>query len=83
MSDPRPSLMRSLGQFFGHIAQGAKTRPDAADDGETIEVSRETSTEHRQPPSGSVTLRRTTIEEVTVPRESLTDPARSPEEDAR
>ncbi len=80
MGDTRPSLMRSLGQFFGHIAHSAKSKPtDAA---ETIEVSRETTTERRQTPSGPVTLRRTTIEEVTLPRESLADTTRSPDEDA-
>ena len=48
------SLMRNLGEFFGHIWRGVKHNPDKKTIRKTIEE------EQR----GDVTLRRTTIEEV-------------------
>lgn len=63
MPDPSDkSIMRSLGEFVGHIVKGVKTpvdRPPAR-----REVKREVAEETRQTPGGKVTLRRTTIEEV-------------------
>ena len=50
--------MRSLGEFFGHIAKAMKTDPAK----KTRTVSRTVEEEHR----GDVTLRRTTIEEIEV-----------------
>jgi len=51
--------MRSLGEFFGHIVQGARKPISPAG-----VVSREVEEETRAVPGGSVVLRRTTIEEV-------------------
>lgn len=72
--------MRSLGQFFGHVAKGIRTKPGddaprgagADDRARCVEVDRRVEEEHRD----GVILRRTTIEEVEVPaRRSETDPA--------
>lgn len=58
------SLMRSLGEFVGHIWQGLRS-----DTGKhRREVRRETEEEQRETPMGKVTLRRTTIEEVEFDR---------------
>jgi hypothetical protein len=59
---PKKSLMRSLGEFFGHIAHGVKSNPRTSDarDKKTIR----TTVEEKQ--EGNVILRRTTIEEVEV-----------------
>ncbi len=54
------TIARSLGEFFGHIYKGFTTDPAKP----RREVSRSTQSETRQTPSGKVTLRRTTIEEV-------------------
>ena len=59
----RKSIMRSLGEFFGHIASAAKT---PVSPNERREVRREVQTEQRTTPEGKVTLRRTTIEEIEV-----------------
>lgn len=61
----RPSLMRSLGLFFGHVARGIRTKPgDDAPEGRTRhEVGRRVEVEERD----GVVLRRTTIEEVELP----------------
>lgn len=53
------SIMRSLGEFFGHIVRGAKTDP-SGDSRQTQEVGRQVEEEHRD----GVVLRRTTIEEI-------------------
>ena len=53
------SIMRSLGEFVGHVAKGIRTDPSAP---KTTEVRREVETERR----GDVVLRRTTIEEVEI-----------------
>ena len=52
-SSPKP-LMRSLGEFFGHIVKAVKSSPSR-----TV-VRKETEQEDR----GDVVLRRTTIEEI-------------------
>lgn len=54
------SIMRSLGEFFGHIVRGAKTDPSGSDPRQTQEVGRQVEVEHRE----GVVLRRTTIEEI-------------------
>lgn len=64
MSPPRKSLMRSLGEFVGHIAKGVRTPADAP---RREEVRREVELEQRDTPKGSVTIRRTTIEEIEIP----------------
>ena len=61
MSGKEPkSIMRSLGEFVGHVAKGIRTDPSAP---KTTEVRREVETERH----GDVVLRRTTIEEVEMP----------------
>ena len=62
MSDQQKKpLMRCLGEFFGNIAQGIRTNPEA--DVERKEVNR--TVEQRTTDEG-VILRRTTIDEVEV-----------------
>lgn len=56
------SIARSLGEFVGHIYKGFTTDPAK----HTHQVSRKTESETRDTPSGKVTLRRTTIEEVDI-----------------
>ena len=60
--------MRCLGEFFGNIAKGVKTKP--GEDPERVEVNRtveETTNEQ------GVTLRRTTIDEVEVHPSTIQD----------
>lgn len=64
MPEPKKSIMRSLGEFFGHIAQGVRT--DVEKDRRVTR--REVQEERRDTPSGRVTIRRTTIEEVEIDR---------------
>jgi hypothetical protein len=52
-------LMRSLGEFFGHIIKGVKTDPDR---GKRTVVRRQVEEEDR----GDLVLRRTTIEEIEI-----------------
>jgi hypothetical protein len=60
--EKRPSLMRNIGQFFGHVAKGVKTKGP-----ERQVVRREVEEEQREGEGGrKVTLRRTTIEEIEV-----------------
>ena len=65
------SIMRSLGEFVGHVAKGIRTDPSAP---KTTEVRREVETERR----GDVVLRRTTIEEVEMPADPPPDPKADP-----
>jgi hypothetical protein len=51
-------LMRSLGEFVGHIVKAVKTDP-----GQKRTVLRKTSQEEER---GNVTLRRTTIDEIEI-----------------
>lgn len=60
---PRKSLMFNLGRFVGHIVHGLKTDVPARGT-RKHEVRREV--EEASTPDGSVTLRRTIIEEVEV-----------------
>ena len=66
-SDADKSIMRSLGEFVGHVVKGIKSDPTA--DGSRTEVRRTVETEER----GDVVLRRTTIEEVEM-RPPSSDP---------
>ncbi len=54
MAGGDPSIMRSLGAFFGHIVKAAKhdVTPAAADTPSTTQVHRETSEQHLATPSG-------------------------------
>ena len=62
MSDPKPSIMHSLGAFFGHVWKGVKTDPSKP---EAPKATRTTVEEEvRETSHGKVVLRRTTIEEV-------------------
>lgn len=54
----KKSIMRCVGEFFGHVGRAIKTKP--TQEGERRELKR--TVEERQ--EGEVTLRRTTIEEV-------------------
>jgi len=72
MGDPthnqKEPLARSLGRFFGHLAHGFTA--DVSGE-KTQELSRTVEEEQRETPDGkSVTLRRTTIEEVEVREEN-------------
>jgi len=53
---PKKSLMRNLGEFFGHVVRGVKSDPG----GEREVVSKKVEEEDH----GKVVLRRTTIEEI-------------------
>ena len=57
-STQKKSIMRCVGEFFGHVGRAIKTKPTG--EGERRELKR--TVEERQ--EGEVTLRRTTIEEV-------------------
>jgi hypothetical protein len=61
-NDKDKPLMRSLGEFFGHVWQGVKTDPSKK------VVRREEEVETRETKDGKVVLRRTVIEEVEVKR---------------
>lgn len=66
MSKPPPkSLSRSLGEFFGHIWHGVKADPAS----QRRILKREVEEETTPTAEGSITLRRTTIEEVEVRRQ--------------
>lgn len=58
------SLMRSLGEFFGHIVHGAR-KPVGPEEGRRV-LKHEVEQETRDTPQGKVVLRRTTVEEVEV-----------------
>ena len=58
--DDEKTIMRSLGEFFGHIVRGV--RADQSSRPRVREVSREIEEEERD----GVVLRRTTIEEIEV-----------------
>jgi hypothetical protein len=72
-STPDKSLMRSLGEFFGHIVRGVKAPVEGA---ERHEVRREVQEETWETAQGKVTLRRTTIEEVVIDPDAAQTPPR-------
>ncbi len=59
---PKKSLMRNLGEFFGHIAKGVQTPVGP----QRTVVRKEVQEETRETEGGPVVLRRTIIEEVEV-----------------
>ncbi|MBX3321644.1 MAG: hypothetical protein KF757_01500 [Phycisphaeraceae bacterium] len=63
-SDRQSGLMRNLGRFFGHIVAGARSDPSRR------EVSREVEESQIKTSAGPVTLRRTTIEEIEIPKDA-------------
>lgn len=60
MTTPKKSIMRSLGEFTGHILKGIRT-PASTDRQEV----RRTAQEETQP--DGVVLRRTVVEEIELP----------------
>lgn len=66
----RPSIMRSLGRFVGHIARGVSTDVSKPPSPTRTEVSRHVEEETRDAPAelggGKMTVRRTTIEEIEI-----------------
>ena len=66
------SLMHSLGAFWGHLKHGATGRIVPEDGAQRVEVRRETVERAAEPgevpgvEAGSVTLRRTVVEEIEV-----------------
>lgn len=66
--------MRSLGEFFGHIASGIRADPtkpapqQQQQEPQRREVSRTVEEQQRDTPQGKLTLRRTVIEEVELPQ---------------
>lgn len=70
MAAKKPNLMRSLGRFFGHVVQGAKTDVDEREPNKRVEVRREVEEETRDAPAelggGKMTVRRTTVEEIEI-----------------
>jgi hypothetical protein len=61
------SIMRSLGEFCGHVLKGVRTDP-AATATPASRVARERVEEEvRDTPAGRVVLRRTVIEEIVLP----------------
>jgi hypothetical protein len=73
-SQPDKSLLRSLGEFFGHIAHGIKTDPAKA----RVVTKKTIEHESRDTPQGKVVLRRTIIEEVELPRNDAAPPKARP-----
>ncbi|MBK7403209.1 MAG: hypothetical protein IPJ41_00905 [Phycisphaerales bacterium] len=67
MTQPKPkSLMRNLGEFFGHIARGVKADP-SKEAVQRQEVMREVEERQETGPEGhKITVRRTTVEEIEI-----------------
>lgn len=61
------TLMRSIGEFFGHVAKGVRTDPTKK------VVRKEVEVEERDTPEGKVVLRRTIVEEVEVAKPKKRD----------
>ena len=78
MADPKSKpMMRSLGEFFGHIIKGVRTDPGQATN--TV-IRHETEEEDR----GDMILRRTTVEEIEFKKGDARPPsetAPAPEQD--
>ena len=79
-NEPEKPLLRSLGEFFGHVVRGIKTDP-AKPEGRTV---KKQTVEHetRDTPQGKVVLKRTIIEEVQLPPSASPQPRppRAPED---
>lgn len=70
-SNEDKSILRSLGEFFGHVAKGIKTDPAKP----RVVTKKTIEHESRDTPQGKVVLRRTIIEEVELPPASRQPPA--------
>ena len=68
-NDKDISISRAVGQFFGHL-WGSASKPVEKDGPERIEVRRETETGEGEIDGKKVVLRRTTIEEVEIEKDS-------------
>lgn len=83
---PPQTILRSLGQFVGHIVDGIKSDPDVpqgapaapsplpAAPPQSVVVKHEVEEQTRQTPQGVVRVRRTVIEEVELDRDSPGSP---------
>lgn len=60
---PKPSLMRNLGAFFGHIAQGVRTPIEPAKPQPRV-VREQVQEQEVHTPDGKIVLRRRVIDEV-------------------
>ena len=58
MTSPNKPLMRSLGEFVGHIVKAVRSEPKA----QRTVLNKTT----RQEKRGAITLRRTTVEEIEI-----------------
>lgn len=84
-NEPSKSIMRSLGEFFGHIVKGVRTDPTAQPTSTTAHgpgasrhvVRRSVEEVRRDTPEGAMTMRRITIDEVEIEH-----PAKSADEQA-
>jgi hypothetical protein len=66
MAGAKKTLMRSLGEFFGHVARGV-TAPVKPKKPATTVVREQVEEARVETPAGPMTLRRRTIDEVEVP----------------
>jgi len=66
--------MRSLGEFFGHVWQGVKSKPEPPRE----VVRREVQERTIDTPGGKITLRRTTIDEIAPAPRPPNGPEASP-----
>ncbi len=68
-AEKQKPLMRSLGEFFGHVVKGIKTDPAKDRETQKTVVKKEVQEEDR----GDMVLRRTTIEEIEIKRDAEAD----------
>ena len=61
-AENKKPLMRSLGEFIGHIVHAIKSNPASNEVSRTVEEKTE----------GKITLRRTTVEEIEIESEDAT-----------
>jgi hypothetical protein len=71
--------MRSLGEFFGHIARGVRTDPATASPAGKDTRTLKTTVEEERRDDG-VVLRRTTIEEIQLPADRPPPKSSAPSE---
>ena len=72
-AEPKKSIARSVGEFFGYIVSGVKADPGAT---QRTEINRTVEEEDR----GDVVLRRTIVEEVELKGGADTDPSNGSQE---
>lgn len=69
------SIMRSLGEFCGHVLKGVRTNPETQRPAPARMARERVEEEVRDTPSGRVLVRRTVIEEILVPAATPVDRA--------